>query len=78
MKSMEEAIEEEQVSVDIGHHQVLVNDEHPDDTQTENSFYQEEHQESEQEQGPVTDRMVGQKRAFPTISASEVAIATRA
>lgn len=76
MESMEEAIEEEQVREDIDHHQVLVNDQHPDDTQTENSFYQEEHQESEQEQGPVADRMLGQRRAFPTIAASEVPTAS--
>lgn len=74
MESMEEAIEEEQMREDIGHHQVLVNDEHPDDTQTENSFYQEEHQESEQD--PVTDRMLGQRRTFATISASEVPTAS--
>lgn len=76
MESVEEAIEEEQMDEDNSHHQVLVNDQHLDDTQTENSFYQEEHQESEQEQGPATDRMLGQKRTFPTIAASEVPTAT--
>lgn len=59
MESMEEAIEEEQVRENIGQHEILVNDEQPDDTQTENSFNQDDLQQSEQEQGLATDRVLG-------------------
>ena len=69
-------MEEEQVTEVISHNEVPINAENADDTQTENSHFQEERQEVEQEQEPAADRILGQKRAFHNVVASEAPTAS--